>query len=442
MMPKTNPGFLQLLLYALPALPLAALTLPLYIIVPTFYTETLGISLAAVGTALLAVRIFDAVNDPLIGWLADKWRPKFGRRRAVMGLSLPIAALAGFMLFAPPADATAWYLFGWAALLTVGFTGVSLPYSAWGAEMSGDYAVRSRITGVREAFTLIGTLIAIALPFALGMDDATGWHGLAILGLIVAVGLLVFGAISIFLLPEPKEYSTADLSLRDGLKSMAGNSAFLRLIIAFFVNGLANGIPATLFLYFVSSVIGDEALRGPLLFLYFLCGIAGVPLALWAARRTSKHRAWCYAMVAVCLVFSCAPLLGNGDVWLFTAICISNGVCLGFDIVLPAAIQADVIDADTAKSGEQRSGIYFAAWSLATKLSLAMGVGIAFPVLGAFGFNPAPDATNTPEALFALAIVYAWVPVALKIIAIGLMWNFPLGETEQADLRKQIEARA
>jgi glycoside/pentoside/hexuronide:cation symporter, GPH family len=441
-MPKRIPSFFQLFLYALPALPLAALTLPLYIIVPTFYTETLGLPLAAVGTALLAVRIFDAVNDPVIGWIADKWRPRFGRRRAVMGLSLPIAALAGYMLFAPPADATAWYLFGWAALLTVGFTGVSLPYSAWGAEMSGDYATRARITGVREAFTLVGTLIAIALPFALGMDDAEGWHGLSVLGLFVAAGLILFGSISIALLPEPKEYSTENLSLASGLKSMAGNSAFLRLIVAFFVNGLANGIPATLFLYFVSSVIGDEDLRGPLLFLYFLCGIAGVPLALWAARRTSKHRAWCFAMLFVCLIFAGAPFLGAGDVVPFAILCVVTGICLGFDIVLPAAIQADVIDADTAKSGEQRSGFYFAAWSLATKLSLALGVGIAFPVLGAFGFNPAPEATNTPQALFALAIVYAWVPVGLKLIAIGLMWNFPLGADEQAVLRKQIEARA
>ena len=66
-MTKSKTGFFQLLLYALPALPLAALTLPLYIIVPTFYTETLGLPLAAVGTALLAVRIFDAINDPAIG---------------------------------------------------------------------------------------------------------------------------------------------------------------------------------------------------------------------------------------------------------------------------------------------------------------------------------------------------------------------------------------
>lgn len=440
-MTDNTPRLSKLLLYALPALPLAALTLPLYIIVPTFYSETLGLSLAAVGAALLAVRIFDAINDPIIGWLADKWHPGFGRRRAVMGLSLPMAALAGFMLFAPPADASAWYLFGWACLLTIGFTGVSLPYSAWGAEMTGDYAARSRITGFREAFTLVGTLIAIALPFAIGMDKSAEWHGLAILGGLVAFGLIVFGAISILILPEPPEYSIANLSAADGLKSMAANGPFLRLIMAFFINGLANGIPATLFLYFVSSVIGDETLRGPLLFLYFLCGIAGVPVGLWVAKNSSKHRAWCFAMMLVCLVFAAAPFMGQGDVIAFSLLCIVTGFCLGFDIVLPAAIQADVIDADTAASGEQRSGIYFAAWSLATKLSLALGVGIAFPVLGMFGFNPAPGAENSSDALFALAVVYSWVPVALKLIAISLMWNFPLGQEQQLELRKQIETR-
>jgi glycoside/pentoside/hexuronide:cation symporter, GPH family len=430
-----------ILLYALPALPLAALTLPLYIIIPTFYSETLGLSLASVGAALLAVRVFDAVNDPVIGWLADKWRPAFGRRRAVMALSIPVAALAAFMLFAPPADASAFYLFGWAALLTVGFTGVMLPYSAWGAELSGDYAARARITGIREAFTLVGTLVAIALPFALGMEDGSTWHGLALLGVLVAVGLFGLGGIMIARLPEPKEYSTTELGLADGLAAMAANRPFLRLLASFFLNGLANGIPATLFLYFVSSVIGDEALRGPMLLLYFLCGIAGVPAALLLAKRFGKHRAWCFAMIIACLVFASAPLMGEGDVAAFAALCVITGVCLGFDLTLPAAIQADVIDADTAESGEQRSGIYFAAWSLATKAALALGVGVAFPMLDAFGFDPAPSAENGPPALFALAIIYAWVPIALKLAAIGLMWNFPLGQAEQAALRVRIEAQ-
>ncbi len=92
----------------MPAIPLAALTLPLYVLVPTFYTETLGLPLASVGFALLIVRLFDAVNDPLIGWAGDRFRPRFGRRR---------------MLFAPPFGATPLWLGGWGLALSLGYSG-------------------------------------------------------------------------------------------------------------------------------------------------------------------------------------------------------------------------------------------------------------------------------------------------------------------------------
>jgi len=98
-----------------------------------------------------------------------------------------------------------------------------------------------------------------------------------------------------------------------------------------------------------------------------------------------------------------------------------------------------VIDVDTAQSGEQRSGLYFSAWGLATKLSLAAGVGLVFPLLSAFGFEPSAASTNTPTALFALAVTYAWIPVALKLAAISLMWNFPLDEKAHKIVRDQID---
>jgi glycoside/pentoside/hexuronide:cation symporter, GPH family len=360
--------FRLLFFYALPAIPLAALTLPLYIIIPTYYTETLGLSLGAVGAALLVMRVFDAVNDPLIGWFADHWRPAMGRRRAVFALSLPLCAIAALMLFWPPADAGVFYLGGWGMVLSLGFTGAMLPYTAWGAELAGDYAERARIAGFRESLTLAGTLIAIVLPFAIGFGAAGEAGGLAVLGIAVAAGLVVFGGLAIGVVPEPVDHTVSAGSLRMGLGQMAANRPFRRLIAAYFLNGLANGIPATLFLYFVATRIGTPDMRGPLLFLYFLAGIGGVPLALWAARRTSKHRAWCLAMVVNCAIFSLVPQLGTGDVAAFAAICVATGLLLGFDLTLPPAIQADVIDVDTAGSGEQRSGAYFAAWSLTTKL--------------------------------------------------------------------------
>lgn len=425
--------------YALPGIPLAALTLPLYVLVPTFYTETLGLSLAAVGFALLVTRIFDAVNDPLIGWLADRFRPGFGRRRSMFALSLPLTALSAFMLFWPPAGAGPPYLLGWGLALSLGYTASLIPLTAWGAELSGSYAGRSQLAGWREGFILVGTLIAIALPFSVGFSSTEGVHGLALLAIAIAIALPLFGAVTVFIVPEPKEHTRQRVDLRNGLRHLQTNRPFLRLIAAYFVNGLANGIPATLFLYFVSDRLGLPEARGPLLFVYFLSGVAGVPLALKCAERFGKHRAWCYAMVLNCVLFVAAPLLPEGALIAFGLICVTTGVFLGFDLSLPASIQADVIDVDTASSGEQRSGIYFAAWSLTTKMSLAVAAGLIFPLLAVFGFDPQNAGGNSQDALFALAILYAWVPIALKMAAIALMWNFPLDEAEQKRLRAAIE---
>jgi GPH family glycoside/pentoside/hexuronide:cation symporter len=131
-------------------------------------------------------------------------------------------------------------------------------------------------------------------------------------------------------------------------------------------------------------------------------------------------------------------LLPEGSLIAFAVICAATGLLLGFDLSLPPAIQADVIDVDTAASGEQRSGVYFAAWSLATKLSLAGGVGVVFPALALFGFDPGAS-SNTAGASTALALAYAWIPIAAKLISIAIMWNFPVGEAEQKSLRQRIE---
>jgi Na+/melibiose symporter-like transporter len=429
------------LAYALPAAPLAALGLPLYAVVPTYYTETLGLPLAAVGLTLLLVRVFDAVCDPIIGLLADRYRPRFGRRRFFFALSLPVAAIAALALYAPPAGATVVWLGLWGCLLSLGFTLALVPYSAWGAELVSDYAGRTSLAAQREATTLVGTLIAIVLPFAIGLDPAGGISGLAVLGIAVAISLPVIGAFTLWAVPEPSEHTAAIVGWRKGLGYLAANRPFVRLLSAYFMNGLANGIPATLFLYFVSARLGMPEARGPLLFVYFLAGIAGVPLAAFAAKRAGKHRAWCLTMIAACLVFATAPLLPPGAIYSFGLICVLTGLMLGFDLSLPPAMQADVIDEDTANSGEQRSGLYFAAWGLATKASLAVAAGLVFPTLALFGFDAAKAADNAPAALTALGAIYAWVPIALKLGAVALMWNFPLDEAKHRELHHRIESR-
>lgn len=428
--------------YALPAVPLAAMALPLYVIVPTFYAQNIGLPLAAVGTVLLLVRLFDAASDPLIGWLCDRAFLKSGRRRTFFLLSVPLTALAAYMVFWPPPGVGVGYLAFWGVLLSVGYTGTLLPYTAWGAELASDYRGRSVVSAFREGATLVGTMIAVVLPFVVALDNTDGFHGLAAVAVLTVVLLPAAAVLAVKTVPEPADRSTTRLSLADSMRFVVRNRPFVRLIVAFLLNGFANAIPATLFLYFVSERLGAAELRGLLLFLYFLCGMLGVPLAVWLAARAGKHRTWCAAMTVACVVFAFAGFLGAGDIVPFAIICAVTGLLLGFDLVLPPAIQADVIDYDTANSGEQRSGLYFAAWGLATKLSLALSVGLVFPILAWSGFDTAGGPAVPETALATLSLLYAWLPILPKVAAIAVMWNFPLGEDAQRSLRLRIESVA
>jgi Na+/melibiose symporter-like transporter len=145
-------------------------------------------------------------------------------------------------------------------------------------------------------------------------------------------------------------------------------------------------------------------------------------------------------MLYACVVFAAALLLREGDLLAFGVICVLSGAALGADLSLPTAIQADVVDLDTARSGDQRTGAFFALWSLAQKFALAGSGGAALIVLGWIGFSA--GGANTPSALTGLSLLYALAPIVLKLGAVALMWNFPLGAEAQRDLRRRIESGA
>jgi Na+/melibiose symporter-like transporter len=426
----------RLAAYGAPGLPMAILGLPLFVFLPTFYAEHTGIGLAMVGFILLGARLFDVITDPLVGYASDRIRGRF-RRRSLMLVGAPILLLSVEMLFRPGEGVGALYLFVFSALVYLGWTLFALPYFAWGAEISSDYHERSRISAWREGFVVAGTVIAASLPAVLGLQNDAG----ASLGALATLfwWLLPVGLLLLLLFVPERPGQLAPVAWRHGLTLLRSNRPFRRLVLAWGCNGTANAIPATLFLLFITHVLQAPEHAGPLLLVYFGVGIAALPAWLLLARRLGKHRVWTLSMILASSFFVWVPFLGPGDVIWFYLITVLTGLSLGVDLALPAAMQADVIDQDTADGGGERAGLFFGLWGMATKLALALAVGISFPLLGLVGFST--EGGNTSDALLVLALTYAALPVVFKLAAMALIWRFPIDESVQRQLRTRIEAR-
>ncbi|KJV10104.1 hypothetical protein VZ95_07205, partial [Elstera litoralis] len=136
-------------------------------------------------------------------------------------------------------------------------------------------------------------------------------------------------------------------------------------------------------------------------------------------------------LLLACVAFLPAPFLSLGDAPIFFILAIATGLTMGADLILPPAMQADVIEADARAGGGDRAGLYFALWGMATKASLALAVGLAFPLLDLAGF--VPGTTGSPGG-WALAALYGGAPLVFKLSAWRLLRGYGLDETALARL--------
>lgn len=432
------PALRHLIAYALPALPLAALVLPVYVFLPSAYAQA-GLPLASIGVLLLLARLWDGVTDPLVGVLSDRTDTRFGRRKPWIAGGLPLTLLSLWFLMVPEDGVGPAYLLSWSFALFLGWTMMIVPLTAWGAELSGDYHQRTRIAGFREGASIVGTVLALTLPFAAGVGAAgQEREALRLLAIFILLLLPLFTVIALITVPEYKAPSKPPLKFRRGMKVIFANGAFRKLIAAYLINGMANGLPAQLFLFFVQHLLMEGERAGLLLLSYFASGLLAVPLWLWLSGKYGKHVVWRWAMIWNIAWFLTVPLLGPGDFTAFLVICMMTGMSLGADLILPSAMQADVVDMDTARTGRARAGLYFAFWGLATKLATALAA-LGLTVAGLFGFDAITGGTETGQT--ALLVLYALVPVLLKITAIAILWRWPIDAATQAALRARIAAR-
>ena len=389
---------------------LSAAGLPIYIYAPKFYADNYGISLTVLGAVLFGLRLFDVVQDPVLGWISERLGTM--RRYAVWLAGLVLAAsMYGLFAVEPPIAPVIWFGLTITGLFTA-FSFMSINFYAEGVTKAGQMDDgHTRLAAWRETGALLGVCLAAMAPSVLEpMVDAP----FAIFA--VSFGLFVLAAL-IWMTPEWTGGGTQNPT---PIRAILQDRIARRLLILALVNATPVAVSSTLFLFYVESRLGAPGWEGPLLVLFFFAAAAASPLWARLSDRIGPKRALLCAMVSAILFYACVMALGSGDVWLFAIVCVLSGATIGADLTLLPAMFARRM-ATISPNGGQGFGL----WSLVSKFTLAFAAAVLLPILQLAGFTS--GAADNPEtALSTLTLLYALVPCVLKLVAIGLLAATPL----------------
>lgn len=429
--------------YAAPYLIKAMAMTPLLVFIPSFYSVNYGLSLALVGSILFFTRISDVVTDPLIGMVSDRIKSPFLRRKGLIALGAPILIVSAWMIFAPPFDVTPRYAVFWLAMIYLGFTLMDIPYRAWGAELVTNYDGRTRLSAWREMASTASGLLALVLIMAapaLGFDGTAAT--LRVLALTFVFGLPVLILLALTFVPSVASETTEARSLawKEGLTSIWQNKPFIWLIAGMTVLMSGGIIGASLHLIVMESYFGIPKLFPYILAGESIAGLAAAPIWVLAAKRFGKNRTLALATFLMGALSFPIPLF-SPDQWQFYATTlIVRGFVGGAMGILIMAMLADVTDLDLERTGHSRQGFFFSLIGMVGKFGAALGVFVGTVLPPLFGFEPSNE-TNSTEALDALLMTYAWIPMIIMGSSSFFFWRYPLGREQQEAARQRIEMR-
>jgi GPH family glycoside/pentoside/hexuronide:cation symporter len=438
----------QKLAYAAPAFALAVVGIPVYVYLPKFYTDVVGVHISALGIILLIVRLFDAVTDPAIGLISDRLKTPFGRRRPLIVAGSLLTTIAILLLFNPPimnaGDATIWFMV-LIFLLFLFWTLVIVPYEALGPELTFDYDERTTLFSIRDGALIAGTLAAAASPAAVkaifNIPETPAGERRTFFILSVVYAPLIIAAATWCVMSfreKATKIAAGTEKIFARMISSLKNRPFRILLISYTISAVGNNLPATLILYYVEYVL--HSTRADLfLLLYFATGIIFLPMWVYGSGKTGKKLMWLTSMALNTGAFFGVFLLGPGDEFIYGVLVFLSGIGFGATLAIPSAIQADVIDYDELITGQRREGLYIGFWSIAKKLAAAVGVGAALALLGVSGY--VPNIKQTDSVVMTLRVLYALVPCLCNTAGFVIALSYPLNGDIHRQIREAIERR-
>ena len=438
--------------YGIPTVGAGYMYLLIGLYVMKFSTDVLLISPLVMGLIFSASRVWDAVSDPLVGYLSDRTRSRFGRRRTWMAASiLPISATF-VMIFAPPANLTDTGLVIWMAVAIIGFysvmTGFFVPHLSLGAELSTNYHERSRLFGYRHGFYTVGSIFSLATMQVLIGAEAEGGTAARESALELSLPACIFMAVVVLfavvrLRERPEFQGRVGASPFKAFADVWRNRHSRLLIIVTLIENTGSAAIGVLTLYVAQYVVGAPHMAPLIILAYMIPSAFSVPLWIPLSRRVGKVRLWMFSMLLTGFsfgaMFSLPFLAAELRIGVMFVLAVLAGLAAGCGGTIAPSVQGDVIDYDEYLTGERKEGSYFAAWNFVYKSAVGVMLALTGFMLDLSGFVPNQPQTMTTQ-LWMVGL-YGIFPLVCYTVGAILFSRFKLDEAAYRQIRKELDAR-
>ena len=430
---------------------LSMLTAFLQFYIVFYYTDAVRINPALVGTAMLVGKLtWDLINDVLCGYISDRTKTRWGRRRPYLVICAVPLFLSFWLLLSLPAGmrevAAFFAIIGTFWLFDTFHTMITMAYTAMTPELTLDYNERTRLTTVRMIFNATGyifgagltTLLVSIFRESLSLSEGGAWSGVGfVFGLLAAITALITG---LFVRQKPViEPEPTKLPPIKAVLSTFKNKPFMKYALIQMIMSVSFTMVTAMMPFYIKYQLDME----PVTFIIMFVMLATLTIALVpcgkVAGRLGKGKTYALGLGIACVALLIAFVLPPGQTRLIYAIAVVAGLGFSSQWVCPHSMMPDVIEYDELLTGERREGLYYGMITMLTKITGALGTAIVGWNLALFGFIA--DAEQTATSLLGIRFGFAIIPAVLLIICLPLLIRYPITRESHAAVLEELSER-